>query len=112
MASCPCPLLDKMELVDSSLLQWPVAQCARLIVWVWHIFEGVVSCCPLFRSEFVLESTRWELDFCPLSGNEKRPLLGGCVSTTIMLNPIRSMTLVRCREVVLFAEGPLSEARL
>ena len=58
---------------------------------------GVVSYCPSFRSEFVLESTRWELDFCPLSGIEKRPLLGGCVSTTIMLNPIRNMTLVHYR---------------
>ena len=81
----------------------------RLIVWAWHIFEGMVSWCPLFRSEFVV---RWELDFCPLSGIEKRQLLGGCVSTTIMLNPIRNMTLVRCREVVLFSEGPLSEAQL
>ena len=84
----------------------------RLIVWAWHIFEGVVSWCPLFRSEFVLESTHLELDFCLLSGIEKRLLLGGCVSTTIMLNPIRNMMLVRCREVVLFSEGPLSEARL
>ena len=29
-----------------------------------------------------------------------------------MLNAIRNMTLVRCREVVHFSEGPLSEARL
>ena len=56
--------------------------------------------------------SHWELDFCLLSGNEKCPLLGGCVSTTIMLNLIRNMTLVHCREVVLFSEGPLSEARL
>ena len=83
----------------------------RLIVWAWHIFEGMVSWCPLFRNEFVLESTRWEMDFCRLSGIEKHPLLRGCISTTIMLNPICNMTLVRYREVV-FSEGPLSEARL
>ena len=47
-----------------------------------------------------------------LSGNEKCPLLRDCLSTTIMLNPIRNMMLVHCREVVLFSKGPLSEARL
>ena len=89
-----------------------VRTIARLIVWAWHIFEGMVSWCPLFRSKFVLESKRWELDFCPLSGIEKRPLFGGCVNTTIMLNPIRNMRLIRCKEVVLFSEGPLLDARL
>ena len=47
-----------------------------------------------------------------LSRNEKRQLLRGCVCTTIMLNPICNTTFVHCREVVLFSEGPLSEARL
>ena len=109
MTLCVSPLwtyalhIDKMELVDSSLKVIPlivtssyhVHIIARLIVCAWHIFEGVVSWCRLFRSEFILESKLWELDFCPLSGIEKRPLFGGYVSTTIILNPICNMRLVR-----------------
>ena len=34
------------------------------------------------------------------------------VSITTMLISIRNTELVRCREVVRFSEGPLSEARL
>ena len=42
---------------------------------------------------------RWKLDFRPLSGNEERTLLGGCISTTFMLNPIRNVMLVHCSEL-------------
>ena len=43
-----------------------------------------------------------------LSGIEKRPLLGGCLSITSMVISIRNTDSVRCREVVRFSEGPLS----
>ena len=39
-------------------------------------------------------------------------LLGGYVSIKVMLDTIRNTTVVRCREAVLFSEGPLSEVRV
>ena len=69
----------------------------------------MVSWCPLFGVNFALKSY---VGFCPLSGIEKRPPLGGYVSIKVMLDTIRNTTVVRCREAVLFSEGPLSEARL
>ena len=65
-----------------------------------------------FWSQFCIEKSRWERESCPLSGIEKRPPLGGYVSIKVMLDTIRNTTVVRCREAVLFSEGPLSEARL
>ena len=65
-----------------------------------------------YRRQFCIEKSRWEFEFCPLSGIKKRPLLGSCFSITTMLISIRNTELVRCREVVRFSEGPLSEARL
>ena len=59
-----------------------------------------------------IEKSCWEHDSCPLSRIEKRPLLGGYVSIKVMLDTIRNTTVVRCRQAVLFSEGPLSEARL
>ena len=64
------------------------------------------------RRQFCMEKSRWEFEFCPLSGIEKRPLLRGCFSITTVLISIRNTELVRCREVVRFSESPLSEARL
>ena len=63
-------------------------------------------------NQFYIETSRWECESCPLSGIEKRPTLGGYVSIKVMLDTIRNTTVVRCREAVLFSEGPLSEARL
>ena len=40
-----------------------------------------------------------------LSAVRKREA-SACVCTTIMLNPIRNTTLVRCREVICLSEGP------
>ena len=65
-----------------------------------------------FWSQICIEKSRWERESCPLSGIEKRPPLGGYVSIKVMLDTIRNTTVVRCREAVLFSEGPLSEARL
>ena len=65
-----------------------------------------------FWSQFCIEKSRWERESCPLSGIEKRPPLGGYVSIKVMLDTIRNTRVVRCREAVLFSEGPLSEARL
>ena len=65
-----------------------------------------------FWSQFCIEKSRWERESCPLSGIEKRPPLGDYVSIKVMLDTIRNTTVVRCREAVLFSEGPLSEARL
>ena len=83
------------------------------ILWAgpYH-FMAVVSCLSAIRRQFCIEKSRWEFEFCPLSGIKKRPLLGGCFSITTMLISIRNTELVRCREVVRFSEGPLSEARL
>ena len=61
---------------------------------------GVVSWCPESRQ------------FCPLSGIEKRPFLGGWFSTKAVVISIRATDFVRCREVVLLSEGPLWEVRL
>ena len=47
--------------------------------------KGVVSWCPLFRGSFCIVKCRWERGFCPLSGIEKRPLLGACLSITSMV---------------------------
>ena len=55
---------------------------------------------------------RWERRVCPLSGIEKRPALGGCLSITTTIISIRNTDSVCCREVVSFSEGPLSEVRL
>ena len=65
-----------------------------------------------FWSQFCIEKSRWERESCPLSGIEKRPPLGGYVRIKVVLDTIRNTTVVRCREAVLFSEGPLSEARL
>ena len=73
---------------------------------------GVFFCLSAIWRPFCIEKSRWEFEFCPLSGIKKRPLLGGCFSITTMLISIRNTELVRCREVVRFSEGPLSEARL
>ena len=77
--------------------------------WARHNFEGVVSWCPLFGINFVLIKSHWDHESCPLSGIEP---LGGYVSIKVMLDTIHNATVVRCREAVLFSEGPLSEARL
>ena len=60
-------------------------------------------------NQFCIEKSR---ESCPLSGIVKRPLLGGYVSIKVMLDTICNTTVVRCREAVLFSEGPLPEARL
>ena len=62
--------------------------------------------------QFCIEKCRWESGSCPLSGIKKRPFLGGCLSITTMVISIRNTECVRCREVVRFSEGPLSEVRL
>ena len=83
------------------------------ILWAWpKHFVGVVSYLSAIRRQFCIEKSRWEFEFCPLSGIKKRPLLVGCFSIITMLISIRNTELVRYREVVRFSEGPLSEARL
>ena len=69
-------------------------------------FMGVVSWCSLYRDSFALRQ------FCPLSGIEKRPRLGGWFCTKAVVISIRATDFVRCREVVLLSEGPLWEVRL
>ena len=49
------------------------------ILWAWpYHFIGVVSCLSAIRRQFCIEKSRWEFEFCLLSGIKKRPLLGGC----------------------------------
>ena len=75
------------------------------ILRVW--FPGV-----RYFESICIEKSRWERESCPLSGIEKRPPLGGYISIKVMLDTIRNTMVVRCREAILFSEGPLSEARL
>ena len=95
-----CIHADKMELVDSlTLFQWP-SLIAIMYIYYLHLRARLVvrcGCGTFLRAWFpgvrYLEANLyWKVT---LSGNEKRPLLGGCVNTTIMLNPIRNTTLVR-----------------
>ena len=58
------------------------------------------------------EKSHWERQFCPLSGIQKRPFLGGWFCTKAVVISIRATDFVRCREVVLLSEGPLWEVRL
>ena len=74
------------------------------ILWAWpYHFVGVFSSLSAIRRQFCIEKSRWEFEFCPLSGIKKRPLLGGCFSITTMLISLRNTELVRCREVVIAA---------
>ena len=63
-------------------------------------------------NQFCIEKSLWERESCPLSGIDKRPLLGGYLSIKVMLDTIHNTTVVRCRVTILFSEGLLSEARL
>ena len=77
--------------------------------------DQVVAKCPLFGSNFVLKDA--SLNFaklcqCPLSGGERRSLLGGWFYINSMLKSIGAFVCVRSREVVRFWEGPLREAPL
>ena len=55
------------------------------------------------QRQFCIEKSRWEFEFCPLSGIKKHPLLGGCFSITSILISIRNTELVCYREVVCFS---------
>ena len=70
-------------------------------------FYGCVFLFSAIRRQFCIEKSRWEFEFCPLSGIKKCPLLGGCFSITTILISIRNTELVRCREVVRFSEARL-----
>ena len=72
----------------------------------------MVSWLSVILRQFCIEKSRWEFECCPLSGSEKCPLLGGSLSITTIVNSIRNTECVRCREVVRFSEGPLSEVQL
>jgi len=54
----------------------------------------------------------WEHAACPLSGIEKRPLVGGWLNTSSVVISISATASVRYREVVRSWEGPLWEAPL
>ena len=88
-------------------------KCVAITVEQAHCRLLTVNLCPLaIWNQFCIEKSRWERESCPLSGIQKRPLLGGYVSIKVMLDTIRNTTVVRCREAVLFSEGRLSEAQL
>ena len=73
----------------------------------------VLSCIyNMVWRQICIEKCSWECSSCPLSGIEKRPFLGGCLSTITIVISFRNKECVRCREVVRFSEGPLSEVRL
>ena len=73
---------------------------------VWCNLKGVVSCVSY------LEGILCCGVLSALSGIKKRPLLGDCLSVITMVISILNTECVRCREVVRFSEGPLSEVRL
>ena len=54
----------------------------------------------------------WSPNLVRCPGIKKHPHLGDWFSVTAILISIRNMELVRCRAVVSFSEGPLSEARM
>ena len=56
---------------------------------------GVVSGCAFYRTQFCIEASV----FCPLSGIEKRPFLGGWFCTKAVVISIRTIDFVRYREV-------------
>ena len=78
-------------------------RCVCASVCEKYNFKGVVSWCALFRVKCC-----WERGFCPLSGIEKRPLLGGCLSITTMVISIHNTDSVLSTEVVRFSEGPFN----
>ena len=67
---------------------------------------------PLFGSIFVLKDASPDCSGCPLSGVERRSLLGGCLYIKCMLKSIGAFVFGRSREVGRFWEGPLREAPL
>ena len=67
---------------------------------------------PLFGSIFVLKDASPDCGGCPLSGVERRSLLGGCLYIKCMLKSISAFVFGRSREVGRFWEGPLREAPL
>ena len=56
--------------------------------------------------------TSWEHAVCPLSGIKKRPLVGGWLTTSSIVNSIGAIASVRYREIVRWREGPLWEVPL
>ena len=72
----------------------------------------MVSLVSVIQRQFCIVKCSRERGSCPLSGIQKRPLLGGCLSITTMVISICNTDCVRCREVVRFSEGPLMEVRL
>ena len=73
---------------------------------------GVISWVCVIKKQFCIEESHWVQRSCLLSGIEKRPFLGGWFYTKTVVISIRATDFVRCREVVLFSEGPLWEVRL
>ena len=60
---------------------------------------------PLFGSIFVLKDASPDCGGCPLSGVERRSLLGGCLYIKCMLKSIGAFVFGRSREVGRFWEG-------
>ena len=61
---------------------------------------------------FSMDDFRREHAVCPLSGIEKRPLVGGYLYTSAMVVSIGATASVLYREVVSWWEGPLWEVPL
>ena len=70
--------IDTSSLRSSSLRVMHGRGSSILWAWPYH-FMGVVSCLSGIRRQFCIEKSRWEFEFCSLSGIKKRPLLGGCL---------------------------------
>ena len=73
---------------------------------------GVASGLSVLGGYFCTAATTLESAPCPLSGAERRSLLGGQFYIKCMLKSIGDFVFVRSKEVVRFWEGPLREAPL
>ena len=73
---------------------------------------GEVSGLFVIRGTLFTMLTSWEHAVCPLSGIQKRPLVGGWFTTIFIVNSIGAIASGHYREVVRWREGPLWEVPL
>ena len=80
------------KLYGSYSLDVMQSRSSQHVILVMHgrdlsIYMGMVSCVSVicYLEAICIEKSHWKLEFCPLSGIRKRPLLGGWFSITTML---------------------------
>ena len=66
----------------------------------------------LYMRQFFVMLTSWDHAVSPLSGMKKHPFVGGCLTTSSIVNSIGAIASVRYKEIVRRREGPLWEVPL